>query len=422
MGARRNEAATDYSNEQYVDDIQIEWLYKPRSLTALFFCAGLLVYFAMEWKAGSFVDGIIKGLLAACVVLLIQGFFIFPSGPFIRPHPAVWRLVFGMSFIYLLFIVVLLFLNLEDARSLLAILFDPDLNREPVYKDYAVDCAFTWKNVAPAVFDRFFIAHFVGWTLKSLLIRNRALCWVSSVLWEILEYSLIHMLPNFKECWWDSILLDMLLCNGLGIEVGYHLCLYLEVQKYDWTGLRTHRTLVGKARRAMLQLTPASWMKVEWGLTRSWRRFFVAQFLIACLAVKELNAFFLKHILWVPSEHPLNVYRLGLLFVIGLPTLRQLYIYTSDPSCRRLGSQALVLALIMVAEACCCFKFGRGMFPNPVPEHIKVIWSVLGPAYVLVCLFLLLSHHHKEEVKGGGAVVSPTKARGTATAKREKAS
>lgn len=25
-----------------------------------------------------------------------------------------------------------------------------------------------------------------------------------------------HMLPNFNECWWDSIVLDILICNWFG--------------------------------------------------------------------------------------------------------------------------------------------------------------------------------------------------------------
>lgn len=25
-----------------------------------------------------------------------------------------------------------------------------------------------------------------------------------------------HMLPNFNECWWDSIILDILICNWFG--------------------------------------------------------------------------------------------------------------------------------------------------------------------------------------------------------------
>ena len=29
-----------------------------------------------------------------------------------------------------------------------------------------------------------------------------------------------HLLPNFYECWWDNMILDVLLCNGLGIFTG----------------------------------------------------------------------------------------------------------------------------------------------------------------------------------------------------------
>lgn len=28
------------------------------------------------------------------------------------------------------------------------------------------------------------------------------------------------MLPNFYECWWDNVVLDVLICNGLGIFTG----------------------------------------------------------------------------------------------------------------------------------------------------------------------------------------------------------
>lgn len=43
------------------------------------------------------------------------------------------------------------------------------------------------------------------------------------------QISFTHVLPNFAECWWDQVILDILLCNGLGIEIGYALCKYLEV-------------------------------------------------------------------------------------------------------------------------------------------------------------------------------------------------
>jgi len=32
----------------------------------------------------------------------------------------------------------------------------------------------------------------------------------------LLVLVLQHMLPNFNECWWDSWVLDVLICNSLG--------------------------------------------------------------------------------------------------------------------------------------------------------------------------------------------------------------
>ena len=41
-----------------------------------------------------------------------------------------------------------------------------------------------------------------------------------------------------------------------------------------------------------------------------------------CPQVVELNTFFLKHILWVPTSHWLNFYRLGIISLIVAPSLR----------------------------------------------------------------------------------------------------
>jgi Phosphatidyl serine synthase len=35
-----------------------------------------------------------------------------------------------------------------------------------------------------------------------------------------MELTFQHMLPNFNECWWDSWILDVALCNFLGMWAG----------------------------------------------------------------------------------------------------------------------------------------------------------------------------------------------------------
>jgi len=38
-----------------------------------------------------------------------------------------------------------------------------------------------------ASFDIFAFAHFMGWTLKALLLRSYAMSWTLSILWEMTE-------------------------------------------------------------------------------------------------------------------------------------------------------------------------------------------------------------------------------------------
>ena len=44
---------------------------------------------------------------------------------------------------------------------------------------------------------------------------------------------------------------------------------------------------------------------------------------IDCVLHGQVNAFFLKYILWVPPLNPLNTYRLVLLFALAVPAVRE---------------------------------------------------------------------------------------------------
>lgn len=134
--------------------------------------------------------------------------------------------------------------------------------------------------------DIFVLAHFGGWFVKALVIRDTRLLWVLSVLFEAAEISLRHVLPNFWECWWDHVsfeqiktpqrssaelksvaaervsvgwgvqlLLDVFGCNMLGIYLGLFCCRKLQVRSYHW-----HRSYSASLSRVgcALGLTAAS--------------------------------------------------------------------------------------------------------------------------------------------------------------------
>ncbi|SBS95285.1 phosphatidyl serine syntase [Plasmodium ovale curtisi] len=54
-------------------------------------------------------------------------------------------------------------------------------------------------------FDIFVIAHFCGWFVKTLAIRDFFILNINSVMFELIELKFQHLLPNFYECWWDHL-------------------------------------------------------------------------------------------------------------------------------------------------------------------------------------------------------------------------
>ena len=50
---------------------------------------------------GDLRDNIWFGTKCVVFVFLVISVLAFPNGPFTRPHPALWRMVFGLSVLYL---------------------------------------------------------------------------------------------------------------------------------------------------------------------------------------------------------------------------------------------------------------------------------------------------------------------------------
>ena len=68
---------------------------------------GLFLFFRDE--NASIQSNIQAGLVAMVFFFLIISIMAFPNGPFTRPHPAVWRIVFGLSILYMLLLLFIIF-------------------------------------------------------------------------------------------------------------------------------------------------------------------------------------------------------------------------------------------------------------------------------------------------------------------------
>ena len=137
-----------------------------------------------------------------------------------------------------------------------------------------------------------------------------------------MELTFQHWLPNFNECWWDSWLLDVAICNAIGIVTGMWTVRYFKSKQYNWRGISEQTSLVAKARRGLMQFTPYSYQDYRWKLFSSPKRCLQCLFPAGIILLFEVNHFFLKYELWVPPRNPLNVIRLSLLLLLALPGIK----------------------------------------------------------------------------------------------------
>ncbi|XP_037038835.1 phosphatidylserine synthase 1 [Bradysia coprophila] len=374
-------------NERPVDDISLDFFYKPHTVTLLAISIFAVMYWAFSRSESNGEENIWAGILSVIFFFLIISVLAFPNGPFTRPHPAVWRILFGVSVLYMLFLQFLMFQNHKSIMNIMY-WFDPKLKHFHINmdKEYGVNCSDinfdrVWSHV-----DVFAVGHYLGWMFKAILIRHMGILWAISIMWEITEIAFAHLLPNFVECWWDALILDVVLCNGFGIWCGLKICKILEMREYKWASIRDISTTSGKIKRAVLQFTPGSFAHVRWLDPKStYMRFLAVCQLVIFWQVTELNTFFLKHIFEMPPSHPIVIVRLVFMGLFVAPSVRQYYIYITDTRCKRVGTQCWVYGAIMVTEAMLCIKNGKELFERTQAVNI-IVWLLiqLGVSIVFV--------------------------------------
>lgn len=113
-------------NERPVDDISLQFFYKPHTITLLVVSIITIFYSAFTRDESSLQNNIWSGIRCLVLFFLVISLLTFPNGPFTRPHPAFWRLVFGISVLYLLLIIFILFQNYHTVKAIMY-WFYPDL-------------------------------------------------------------------------------------------------------------------------------------------------------------------------------------------------------------------------------------------------------------------------------------------------------
>lgn len=403
-----------YQTPGFQSEHFIDALYKPHTITVLIVTLSILAYFAFLQQQFPTEQNIKRGLVAVIAIFLVYCATQLRDGIFLRPHPVLWRIVLGVGLLYLCTLIFILFQSRDDVRKWLAF-FYPYLGKPLPERSYADDCRLYtpedpvshFRNLRDTLFDEFIIAHVLGYVAKGILFRDYKLCWVISISFELSEITFQHWLENFKECWWDHIIVDVLVCNALGIYIGLKIADYFGMKKYsEWVGVSDIPSTTGRISRIIGQFTPFNWANYNWGIFQNYKRFLYFVGIVVAMNLVELNAFFLKYELWVPPRNPLNTYRLILWLFIGMPAIREYYEYISNPRVKRLGASTWVAGAILGAETTIIVKFSEGLFHEPFPNHIWVPWTIT--ITVLIFWFVLYFFVMSEETrnKGLGKLIS----------------
>mmetsp|Transcript_17448 Transcript_17448/g.37901 ORF Transcript_17448/g.37901 Transcript_17448/m.37901 type:complete len:395 (-) Transcript_17448:53-1237(-) len=355
---------------------------RPHTLTLLIALVLSLLYIALQRPPdASSQSNTLYGAILSGVPLLLYGCLQFRDGLFRRPHVIVWRLVMGISLLYEMLLVFILMQSSTDARALMNLMDPHHAGILLPERSYASSCALTFSSITDAL-DIFVVGHAAGWFVKAVMVRDRVLLWVASVFFELLELVFKRLLPNFAECWWDSWILDVALCNALGIELGLALCRYLNAREYHWI------------------FSPQRFDAFRWQVLTSRFRFVAASSIVFLLMVADLNAFFLKTVLWVDVESKLNIIRLFIIGFAGFPSLRELYQYASDPTCHRFGSQAWILSAVLLTEICIIIKFGREHFSHSAsyyfPLSTRLAAALAITTYLAILTFAIPSQQQHQ--------------------------
>lgn len=138
---------------------------------------------------------------------------------------------------------------------------------------------------------------------------------------------------------------------------------------------------------ALRLVTPLQWVRYEWQMFSSWRRFLAVLGVLLAMEVVEINAFTLKHVLWLPPECPLNPARLFLWFFLAQPALHEWYLYIVDEQATRIGQNMWLATAVVIAEVAVSVKFGTNFNDAPIPG---VVWYSWGVALCSLALWLLL--------------------------------
>jgi hypothetical protein len=332
------------------------------------------------------------------------------DGLLVRPHPGFWRIVHGVGVLYLVFLGVLFVNSKDGAVKIMQNIGFPEIGIIPDKEENSdMECELTWLNFRRQITEVWFLAHSIGWWGKMCMFRSWGMCAFMSFTFEICELAFQFMIPEFKECWWDSVIVDFWFANMLGMWAGSRTLRFLKKKPYAWENPHANalwgwwdivmkpikslrsatKAPISTVKRAVLQFTPYSWSEnYHYQMFENPLHFILTVTLLGITILAELNAFFLMNALHIPKESIVNTYRLLFFFAMGLPSFHEYNEFLKSPKAR-LGQNVLLLFAIVALEVMVWLKHAPVLLERAYNPPADIATAARRSATILATWFVV---------------------------------
>lgn len=340
---------------------------------------------------------------------------------FSYPVACFWSAIFGSILFYTLFLITFLLSDKKTAREILELIFPDvgsqdefDLKMEKRIESVMGTCVFSTEALKRQLFHApWFTAHVLGWMGKMVVIRDLYFCIFIAFAFEVCEVTFTYLIPDFEECWWDSIFLDSLGANLIGMFLGYHLNKFIlrhreeksesqdkdgkdngcaklpspQEQKlslgypFDWVGIEERTT---KSSKLLTIISPLS-SKYQYRIFHSPKRLFLVILSALFLILVEVNQFLIINSLGIPNTSTFVFYRLVPLGFLAVPATAEFYDFLikfdsldddddkqqrnsrKQRSVPTIGPSTLLILFMVTIELAVCIRF----FPSHMLTRIQ---------------------------------------------------
>ena len=345
------------------------------------------------------------------------------------PHPGFWRLVFGAGAFYGIVLCACLALNFQGARFVFSSAIG-DLGDWNTFKAEAQlegrgsekTCAilslqaFNDKIVNQIFRTPWVLSHALGWMGKMMIFRDWGTCLVAGFLFEFIELIFTYVVPEFGECWWDSVFLDAFGANILGMWMGTHVNRWMAAYSHptstsaapttttndtedeatvtgasvgavlDWGGAMNRDSASDKLITLVSPLTQSTY---KWKIFSSPRRLVNAMTNIFVMLFVEINTFLMMNTMGIPHNSVYNKARLALMGFLSLAGAAEWYVYVEhnerSPDTARIGPASWLVGCLSLLEFALFWK----NFPHHFVLSLDKLHSTIPmPTDTLICCSL----------------------------------